>query len=71
MDEQIESASNGVGLASLSLMDLQGKLLLSKPFWGNEVVAELDASIPKGIYLIKILSDDGSEYLEKLAVQPK
>ncbi len=52
-------------------MDLQGKLLLSKSFWGNEVVAELYASIPKGIYLIKILSDDGSEYLEKLAVQPK
>jgi hypothetical protein len=59
------------GEGHLSLMDLQGKLLLSKPFWGNEVVAELDANIPKGIYLIKILSDDGSEYLEKLAVQPK
>lgn len=59
------------GQGHLSLMDLQGRLLLSKTFWGSEVVTELDASIPSGIYLIKILTDDGSAYVEKLAVQPK
>ena len=59
------------GQGHLSLLDMQGKLLLSKTFWGSELVTELDASIPSGIYLVKILTDDGSAYIEKLAVQPK
>jgi len=59
------------GQGHLSLLDMQGKLLLSKTFWGSEVVTELDASIPSGIYLVKILTDDGTAHVEKLVVQVK
>ena len=59
------------GNGKLSLLDLQGKLVLSKVFTGSEVVAELTPNTRPGIYLIKILMDDGSSYVEKLAVQPK
>ncbi|MBL7809253.1 MAG: T9SS type A sorting domain-containing protein [Saprospiraceae bacterium] len=59
------------GQGHLSLIDMQGGLLLSKTFWGSEVVTELDASISSGIYLIKILTGNGSIYVEKLVVQPK
>jgi len=60
---------NGAGV--LTLLDLSGKLLLAKAFSGNEVEVGLASEIPSAIYLLKILMDDGSSYIEKLVVHPK
>ncbi|MFN0176132.1 MAG: T9SS type A sorting domain-containing protein [Saprospiraceae bacterium] len=59
------------GIGELSLFDLQGRLVLSKVFAGSTVMAELTPNARPGIYLIKILMDDGSSYVEKLSVQQK
>ena len=60
---------NGNGI--LSLLDLQGRIILNKVFTGNEIVAELPLNTPSGIYLIRIAMDNGSIYVEKLVVNPK
>jgi hypothetical protein len=61
----------GNGNGVLSLLDLNGRLLLSKAFSGNEVEVGLASGTPSGIYLLKISMDDGSSYVDKLTVQPK
>ena len=50
---------------------MQGRVLLSRTFSGAEVATELGAGIPSGIYLVKILTDKGTLYVEKLVVQAK
>jgi len=56
------------GNGHLSLVDLQGRLLLSETFTGAEVLTELEASIPSGIYLVKIQTEDGAVYMAKLVL---
>jgi len=54
----------------LSLINLQGRLVLSQDFSGKEVTVALDPSILSGIYVLKIFMDDGYSHIERLAIQP-
>ena len=56
------------GQGKLSVWDVSGRLLLNKAFIGPEVKVELPANTQSGIYLIKILMEDGSAYFQKLIV---
>lgn len=56
------------GKGNLSLVDLQGRILLKKAFSGAEFVMELDFNLPSGLYWVKIQTDDGEAYIEKLFI---
>jgi predicted nucleic acid-binding Zn-ribbon protein len=66
---RVSGLSNSEG--TLSLLDLQGRILRSNAITGNEAEIELAPNTPSGLYLIKIVLEDGSNHILKLVIRPK
>lgn len=66
---KVNGLSNSEG--TLSIIDLQGRLIMSHTIPGNEVEIELAPNVSSGLYLIKIVLEDGSNHILKLVIRPK
>lgn len=63
------SFENIQGSKKVALMDLKGKLILSKETTANQIKLETPENLSKGYYLLKVTSEDGRSLTKKVLKQ--
>ncbi|NUO01820.1 MAG: T9SS type A sorting domain-containing protein [Saprospiraceae bacterium] len=56
---------------TLFLADMTGKVWAQYPTFGEETQIDIEANIPSGVYLLRVVMDDGTLFVEKLIIQRK
>lgn len=62
-------SSNGQGIVSVEIYNLTGSIVYSESYTGAQNQVQLSINQPKGMYMVKMITEDGQAVIGKLIVQ--